>query len=157
MCLGLHVSREDVWGSRLDTMEGLGLDYLRRWGPVGCRDEATAALLNGLHVESYVSCCLTLTLERPADVPRRQRYICCVDVPEKAVESLRRYEKAAHVEVRELTHHLPPEAAKETYAERMRPGGGHPAHLCGSGMGRDPAAPLRAGLSGHGGARAAAV
>ena len=119
VCLGLHVSREDVWGSRLDAMEGLGLDYLRRWGPVGCRDEATAALLNGLHVESYVSCCLTLTLERPADVPRRQRYICCVDVPEKAVESLRRYEKAAHVEVRELTHHLPPEAAKETYAERM--------------------------------------
>ena len=38
VCLGLHVSREDVWGSRLDAMEGLGLDYLRRWGPVGCRD-----------------------------------------------------------------------------------------------------------------------
>lgn len=119
VCLGLHVSREDVWGSRLDALEGLGLDYLRRRGPVGCRDEATAALLSGLHVDSYVSCCLTLTLERPAAVERRQRYICCVDMPEKAVESLRRYEKAEHMDICEMSHTLPPEAAQETYQERM--------------------------------------
>ena len=119
VCLGAHLSREDVWGTRLDNLEGLGLDYLRSLGPIGCRDDATAALLNGMQIDSYVSCCLTLTLTRPADVPRRGRYICCVDVPERAVESLRRYEKAEHMEIREMTHHLPPEAAGEDFATRM--------------------------------------
>ncbi len=103
VCLGAHLSREDAWGTRLDNLEGLGLDYLRSLGPIGCRDDATAALLNGMKIDSYVSCCLTLTLTRPADVPRRGRYICCVDVPERAVESLRRYEKAEHMEIREMT------------------------------------------------------
>lgn len=119
VCLGAHLSREDVWGTRLDNLEGLGLDYLRSLEPIGCRDDATAALLNGMQIDSYVSCCLTLTLTRPADVPRRGRYICCVDVPERAVESLRRYEKAEHMEIREMTHHLPPEAAGEDFAARM--------------------------------------
>lgn len=119
VCLGAHLSREDAWGTRLDNLEGLGLDYLRSLGPIGCRDDATAALLNGMKIDSYVSCCLTLTLTRPADVPRRGRYICCVDVPERAVESLRRYEKAEHMEIREMTHHLPPEAAGEDFATRM--------------------------------------
>jgi len=119
VCLGAHLSREDAWGTRLDNLEGLGLDYLRSLGPIGCRDDATAALLNGMKIDSYVSCCLTLTLTRPADVPRRGRYICCVDVPERAVESLRRYEKAEHMEIREMTHHLPPEAAGEDFSTRM--------------------------------------
>ena len=78
VCLGLHLSREDAWGCPMEVMEGVGLDYLRAHGPVGCRDDATADLLDGLGVEHYVSCCLTLTLDRPGDVARKQRYVCSV-------------------------------------------------------------------------------
>ena len=119
VCLGMHLSREDAWGCPMEAAEGVGLDYLRRHGPIGCRDDATAALLDGLGVAHYVSCCLTLTLERPADVPRHQRYVCCVDIPDKALEELRRYEKVARMPLRVMTHQLPPEAAKETFQERM--------------------------------------
>ena len=103
----------------MDVMEGVGLDYLRAHGPVGCRDDATADLLDSLGVAHYVSCCLTLTLERPADVARKQRYVCCVDIPDSAVEELRRYEKVARMPLRVMTHQLPPEAARESFAERM--------------------------------------
>ena len=119
VCLGLHLSREDAWGCPMEVMEGVGLDYLRAHGPVGCRDDATADLLDGLGVEHYVSCCLTLTLDRPGDVARKQRYVCCVDVPDKAVEELRRYEKVARMPLRVMTHQLPPEAARESFQERM--------------------------------------
>ncbi len=119
VCLGLHLSREDAWGCPMEVMEGVGLDYLRAHGPVGCRDDATADLLDGLGVEHYVSCCLTLTLDRPGDVARKQRYVCCVDIPDKAVEELRRYEKVARMPLRVMTHQLPPEAARESFQERM--------------------------------------
>lgn len=119
VCLGMHLSREDAWGSPMEVTEGVGLDYLRAHGPVGCRDEATAALLDGMGVANYVSCCLTLTLERPKDAPRRERYVCCVDIPDKAVEELRRYEKVARMPLRVMTHQLPPEAARESFQERM--------------------------------------
>lgn len=46
VCLGLHLSREDAWGCPMEVMEGVGLDYLRAHGPVGCRDDATADLLD---------------------------------------------------------------------------------------------------------------
>lgn len=36
VCLGLHLSREDAWGCPMEVMEGVGLDYLRAHGPVGC-------------------------------------------------------------------------------------------------------------------------
>ena len=117
--LGAHISREDVWGGSLADLAGLGLDYLRTHGPVGCRDEATAALLQEAGIDSEVTCCLTLTLERPGDVPRRGPYVCCVDVPDKAVEALQRYAKAASREVRVMTHQLPPEALTETFQQRM--------------------------------------
>ncbi len=42
--LAPRVHREDVWGSRLDAMEGLGLDYLRRWGPVGLLEKAAEGI-----------------------------------------------------------------------------------------------------------------
>jgi len=44
-----------------------GIDYLRRWQPIGCRDRGTQALLERHGVEAYYSRCVTLTL------PRRER------------------------------------------------------------------------------------
>ena len=42
-----------------------------------------------------------------------------MDIPDKAVEELRRYEKVAHMPLRVMTHQLPPEAARESFQERM--------------------------------------
>lgn len=55
------------------------LEYLRRHGPVGCRDYATRHLLESLDVDAYFSGCLTMTLQRP-DVVRTD-HVIITDVP----------------------------------------------------------------------------
>jgi hypothetical protein len=55
---------------------------LKGYGAVGARDAHTLDLLRGAGVESYLSGCLTLTLERPA-VAREQDLIVLNDVPDQ--------------------------------------------------------------------------
>lgn len=47
-----------------------GLEYLRRFQPIGCRDSGTVAILHKHGVEAYYSKCLTLTFDRRTEVPR---------------------------------------------------------------------------------------
>lgn len=46
-----------------------GIDYLKRWQPIGCRDRGTQALLESHGVEAYYSRCVTLTLPRREQPP----------------------------------------------------------------------------------------
>lgn len=46
-----------------------GIDYLRRWQPIGCRDRGTLALLQSHGVEAYYSRCVSLTLPRRSEAP----------------------------------------------------------------------------------------
>ncbi|SDW73231.1 Polysaccharide pyruvyl transferase [Pseudomonas kuykendallii] len=46
-----------------------GIDYLRRWQPIGCRDRGTQALLERHGVQAYYSRCVTLTLPRREQSP----------------------------------------------------------------------------------------
>ena len=51
--------------------------YLKKWGPIGCRDMATVLDLRTRDVSCYFSSCLTLTLESPTrskDFQRVNRY-----------------------------------------------------------------------------------
>lgn len=41
-----------------------GLEYLKRWQPIGCRDQGTVEILRSRGVEAYFSRCVTLTLPR---------------------------------------------------------------------------------------------
>ncbi len=40
-----------------------GIDYLKKHGPIGCRDQFTVELLKGKGIEAYFTGCLTLTLD----------------------------------------------------------------------------------------------
>ena len=67
------------------------VEYLRRYGPVGCRDWTTVYLLHSLGVPAFFSGCLTTTIDTvfpeqpapPADAPLA--YVDVEDVPEDAV------------------------------------------------------------------------
>jgi len=59
-------------------IHGASLEYLRSHQPIGCRDIATAELLNAHGVAAYFSGCLTLTLENRW--PQRSGLTYCVDV-----------------------------------------------------------------------------
>lgn len=100
--VGVHLSKEDVWGVPFTRLEGAGKRYLDGCAPIGCRDVRTARLMERTGIPHQLTGCLTLTLKRPS--VRTQSYICCVDVPREAVDTLRTY--AAGTTIQELTHQL---------------------------------------------------
>lgn len=102
VCVGVHLSQEDVWGIPFTQLDGAGKDYLTACAPIGCRDQRTVKLLEQTGIPHQLTACLTLTLKRPQ--VRTQAYVCCVDVPHEVVETLQTY--AAGVTVQELTHQL---------------------------------------------------
>ena len=113
VCVGVHLSQEDVWGMPFARLDGAGKAYLAGCAPIGCRDERTARLLEQTGIPHRLTGCLTLTLKRPN--VRTQNYVCCVDVPRDAVQALRTY--AAGCEVQELTHQL--DAPTTDFDQRM--------------------------------------
>lgn len=50
-------------------------DWFIAHGPVGCRDFATAALMRDAGVDAFVTGCITMTLPRRAEPPRRRRLL----------------------------------------------------------------------------------
>lgn len=105
--VGVHVSREDVWGVPFSKLDGAGRDYLMACAPIGCRDERTLRQLDGLRIPHALTGCVTLTLQKPqVKVPSGQDYICCVDVPEEVTRLLQVHAEAARLTVREMTHQL---------------------------------------------------
>jgi len=61
-------------------LTGAPLAYLRAKAPIGCRDVATADLLNAAGVPAWFSGCLTLTLQSAHAPAARENMVCCVDV-----------------------------------------------------------------------------
>jgi hypothetical protein len=60
------------------------VEYLRRYGPVGCRDWNTVHLLQSIGVESFFSGCLTTTIDSvfpEAPEPPRDAPLAYVDLP----------------------------------------------------------------------------
>jgi len=47
-----------------------GIQYLKKWQPIGCRDVGTVNLLSKYGVDAYYTRCLTLTLPRRKEAPK---------------------------------------------------------------------------------------
>ena len=62
--------------------------YFKKYGPVGCRDKATAKWLNDNGIPAYFSGCLTLTLQRNPKI-KRENYILGVDLPKKIIKVIK--------------------------------------------------------------------
>lgn len=60
-------------------LEGYGASWLKRYGPVGARDDHTLELLRRFNIEAYFSGCITLTLKRFSGVEMNGK-IVAVDV-----------------------------------------------------------------------------
>lgn len=56
---------------------------LKKYEPIGCRDEATYQLLRSYGIWAYLNACITLTLPSEAKLPQNGK-IFLIDVPEKA-------------------------------------------------------------------------
>ena len=80
--------------NKRDLLTPAAIDYLKRYGPVGCRDWTTVHLLLSLEVPAFFSGCLTTTIDTvfgdletgpPAEAPLAYVDIPASDVPDGAV------------------------------------------------------------------------
>ena len=71
------------------------LEYLKKYEPIGCRDEYTKNLLRSRGIDAYFSGCLTLTLDygysHLKDHRKQEEYILIVDLDYYVVQSLPQY------------------------------------------------------------------
>ena len=98
-------------------LSGIFIEYLKKNQLIGCRDNLVRKYLSEQGVENFFSGCLTLTIEKFADVEKKD-YICAVDIEEELVEKIKEESKC---EVVELTHEVNIEDnSKLSYEIRMK-------------------------------------
>lgn len=88
VCLGVHISQQDPCGVDIGTLDGAGLEALKRVSPIAVRDLRTARRLEQLGVPHTVTGDITLLLHHE-DVPR-MGVVCC-DAPDEVTEAIHRF------------------------------------------------------------------
>ncbi len=69
---------------------GPGLEYLKKYEPIGCRDYYTQDRFDELGIKNYFSGCITLTLKK-RDLPKPEReYVVLVGVDKKVEKRVRK-------------------------------------------------------------------
>jgi len=70
-------------------LKGYGLEYLKKHGNIGCRDDYTIDVLKERDVECYFTGCLTLTINKISNI-KKEDYILLVDVDDEVENYIRR-------------------------------------------------------------------
>ena len=102
--ISVHVTQNnsyEIYGIGDRFLDGLGGDYLRHYAPIGARDESTLLLLRRKGIESYLSGCLTLTLDLPP-IETKTDKVLLVDVHPKRVKLLKK--RYPQIDWAETTH-----------------------------------------------------
>lgn len=119
---GIHVASWgiDEGGSPLqhEFFGGIGGEWLKAFGPVGCRDEHTLEICKKYKIEGYLSGCITLTLPKQKIIKQKKEYICLVDLPYLVERKLRKTAKRNKIEVKVISHDLDYDSDNLTWEER---------------------------------------
>lgn len=99
--------------------EGIGGEYFRQWGPVGCRDMTTVDILKNQNIDCYFSGCVTLTLPKQKETYDKGTYVCLVDLNPELENAAREWLKDSGLEIRKLTHHCDYRKSDATMEERF--------------------------------------
>ncbi len=103
-CLSMHFTPNDYMNIGYDYLDGIGAEYLRNFQPIGCRDQSTFDVLQKKGIESYLSGCVTLTLEQRKRSENKEKYICMVDIPKEAQNKINEQADAAGFSAKSMTH-----------------------------------------------------
>ena len=100
-------------------LKSYGGEYLKKFEPVGARDEETIKRLQKNGIESYFSGCMTLTLNKFKGI-RKQNKISLIDIEDEIIEKVKKSaEKETKIEI--LTHYInQKETAKKDIKTRMK-------------------------------------
>lgn len=100
-------------------IQGIGGDYFRAYGPIGCRDEESLNYFRERDVEAYFSGCITLTLPKQKKTPDAGTYVCLVDLNPQLEAAARKWLEGTGLEVRVLTHHCDYRKSDASMEERF--------------------------------------
>lgn len=110
-------SLNDMMGITTEYVDDYVKEYMKRYEPIGCRDEVTEKLFKNNDIKTYRSGCLTLTIPKFKGVKKQQKIVLVDTAPElkKAVE--KQYEGS----IIEKTHFVDKEKnSKLSYEKRMK-------------------------------------
>ena len=83
LLISMHITQcSDYLSIGTKFLEGMGGEFLKTFGPVGCRDESTLKIMKELNIPGYLSACLTLTIPRVIDVleeDKKEIYLVDID------------------------------------------------------------------------------
>jgi len=114
--ISTHLSSYKTYGIENEHIK-LFAPYLRKYGPIGCRDTHTHELLDKYKIDNYISGCITLTIDKLKTPKSKSKYICCVDVSNEVEEYIK---QNTELKVITKTHRLDKkENMKLTYEERF--------------------------------------
>lgn len=119
LCMSMHFSEYDYYDLGYSFLEGEGAKWLKKNGPIGCRDYSTLQACLARGIEAYLSGCLTLTL--PAQ-PRREMaypYICAVDLPDEDVSRIKKKVDKNNIWVIAKTHRVYEENGATSFQDAM--------------------------------------
>ena len=105
---------QDEW------LSGIGGDFFRANGPVGCRDQTTLDFFNERGFDCYFSGCITLTLPKQKKTPDAGTYVCVVDLKPELEAATREWLKDSGLEIRVMTHHCDYRKSEDTVEQRLK-------------------------------------
>lgn len=115
--VGIHFSDNQFYGILDEYLDGRGSDYLKKYAPIGCRDNPTLEKMKKRGIPAEFSGCMTLTLDAFPDVKPTKKYILA-DVPEAVYEKV--VQEVGTDQVEEVTHHAEPHHDEKSWEERSR-------------------------------------
>lgn len=92
---------------KYEFLNGIGGEYLKAHGPIGCRDMYTLGQLQSLGIDSYFSGCITMTLPQMPERSDKGTYICLVDLEPQVRKKIKKMLKKENIEVKVITHSRP--------------------------------------------------
>ena len=114
--ISTHLSSYKTFGIENEHIK-LFAPYLRKYGPIGCRDIHTHEVLDKYKIDNYISGCITLTIDKLKTTKNKSDYICCVDVSDEVEEYIK---QNTELKIIKKTHKLDgKENAKLSYEERF--------------------------------------
>lgn len=114
--ISIHLT-DHLYNKKPEYLSEYFIEYLKKYQPIGCRDNVIRKYLTENDIDNYFSGCLTLTIQKFENV-KKEDYICAVDLDD---EELLHLKKITNKEIRIITHYMDDVVnSKLSYKERMK-------------------------------------
>lgn len=97
---------------------GPGLEYLKAYEPIGCRDYYTQDRLDNLGIKNYYSGCITLTLPKREIKKPEKEYIVVVGVDKPTRKYIQKFYENTDIEVKVVSPTRPEPSTNMSWEER---------------------------------------